>query len=225
MKALIFDMDGVVIDSEKYWDAQEFGLFQKIIPEWNREKHKSVVGLNIPDTYKVLSKAGVTLSEQKFALTIDRLAKNIYRTKAELMPGFLDLKNEINKRKIPVGLASSSRFTWINMALKKLGLENFFDTITSSQEIKGQGKPAPDLYLLAAKKIGFKPNECVAIEDSANGLKASRGAGLATVITRTGYTDDHDFSGALALLPDLGEVSVPLLRHWHSHAYGSDKKM
>jgi beta-phosphoglucomutase-like phosphatase (HAD superfamily) len=65
---------------------------------------------------------------------------------------------------------------------------------------------------------------CLAIEDSANGLKASRGAGLATVVTRTAYTDDHDFAGALALLPDLGGVTLrPLLRHWHARAYDLDK--
>jgi len=196
LKALIFDMDGVMLDSEKHWDVEEFALFQKLVPGWNREKHKGVVGLNIPDTYKVLSKAGLTVPEQEFAKTIDRLAKNIYRTKAELMPGFLDLKNEIKKRKIPVGLASSSRSTWIDMALKKLELENFFNTITSSQEIKGQGKPAPDLYLLAAKKMGFKPEECVAIEDSGNGVKSAKSAGLFTIGFRYGGNDDQDHSMA-----------------------------
>ena len=73
-------------------------------------------------------------------------------------------------------------------------------------------------------QLALPASACLAIEDSANGLKASRGAGLATVITRTAYTDDHDFSGAIALLPDLGEVGVPLLRHWHETAYGSNKK-
>jgi beta-phosphoglucomutase-like phosphatase (HAD superfamily) len=83
-------------------------------------------------------------------------------------------------------------------------------------------KPAPDIYqwVLAAR---LPATACLAIEDSANGLKASRGAGLATVITRTAYTDDHDFAGALALLPDLGGVTLPLLRHWHASAYDLDK--
>jgi beta-phosphoglucomutase-like phosphatase (HAD superfamily) len=86
-------------------------------------------------------------------------------------------------------------------------------------------KPAPDIYQWVLAELGLPATACLAIEDSANGLKASRGAGLATVITRTAYTDDHDFSGALALLPDLDQVTVPLLRHWHASAYDRDKNL
>jgi len=196
MKAIIFDMDGVVLDSERHWDAEEFSLFQKLVPEWGREKHKKVVGLNIRDTYKVLAKEGLQMPREEFSALIDKLAKNIYRTKAELMPGFKELKDELKKQKIPIGLASSSRFTWIEMALAKLGLEGFFDAITSSQEIKGQGKPAPDIYLLAAKKTGFSPKECVAVEDSANGVKAAKSAGCYTIGFRYGGNDDQDHSPA-----------------------------
>ena len=84
---------------------------------------------------------------------------------------------------------------------------------------------ATTIYRWVLAQLGLPARACLAIEDSANGLRASRGAGLATVITRTPYTDDHDFSGAVAILPELGEVGLPQLRHWHSLAYGSDKKV
>jgi beta-phosphoglucomutase-like phosphatase (HAD superfamily) len=77
-------------------------------------------------------------------------------------------------------------------------------------------KPAPDIYQWVLAQLGLPATACLAIEDSANGLKASRGAGLATVITRTAYTDDHDFSGALACCPTSAAGGVPLLRHWHA---------
>ncbi len=194
MKAIIFDMDGVTVDSERHWDSREFALFKKLIPGWSREKQKRIVGLNIPDTYKVLKKEGFEMAEEEFSTQIDKLAKSLYRNKADLMPGFLDLKNELAKHKIPVGLASSSRLTWIEMVIKKFGLEGFFDSVTSSQEIKGPGKPAPDIYLLAAKKIGFPPKACVAIEDSANGVRSAKAAGFYTIGFRYGGNDDQDHS-------------------------------
>ena len=194
MKCIIFDMDGVMLDSEKHWDVEEFALFQKEVPGWNREKQKKMVGLNIPDTYKILKKEGLKMTEVEFSAQIDKLARNLYRTKAELMPGFLDLKAELVKRKIPVGLATSSRFTWIEMALAKCKLEGFFNSVTSSQEIKGQGKPAPDIYILAAKKLGFAPKDCIAVEDSANGVRAAKSAGCFTIGFRYGGNDDQNHS-------------------------------
>lgn len=197
MKAIIFDMDGVVLDSEKHWDAVEFELIKKFIPHWTKKMHREkVVGMNIHDQYRVLVKEGLKESEEKYTQLIDHLAKNIYRTKAELMPGFLNLKKEIERQKIPVGLATSSRFTWIEIALAKFGLENFFDSVTSSQEIKGQGKPAPDIYLLAAKKLGIPPKDCIAVEDSANGVRAAKSAGCFTIGFRYGGNDDQDHSMA-----------------------------
>lgn len=197
MKAIIFDMDGVVLDTEKHWDNVEFELIKKLLPHWTKKMHREkVVGMNIHDQYKILAKEGLKESEEKYTQRIDRLAKNIYRTKAELMPGFLDLKKEIERQKIPVGLATSSRFTWIEIALAKFDLENFFDSITSSQEIKGQGKPAPDIYLLAAKKLGLPPKDCVAVEDSANGVRSAKAAGCFTIGFRYGGNDDQDHSVA-----------------------------
>jgi HAD superfamily hydrolase (TIGR01509 family) len=196
MRAIIFDMDGVVLDSERHWDKEEFKLFAKLTPGWDREKHKQVVGLNIHDSFETLKNNGMELPESDFFETCNSLAMRIYRTKATVMPGFMDLANALQKKGIPVGLASSSRISWVVFALKKFSLDSFFYTITSSEEIKGRGKPAPDIYWLAASKMESVPSDCVAVEDSSNGVKAAKAAGLFTVGFRNGTNDDQDHSMA-----------------------------
>jgi HAD superfamily hydrolase (TIGR01509 family) len=196
MKAIVFDMDGVVLDSEGHWDVEEFSLFQKLVPGWNRKQHKKVVGLNIHDTFVILKGEGMRLDEASFAEQINAVAMNLYRNKAKVMAGFEDLAKGIKARRIPIGLVSSSRHTWIEFALKKNELENYFDYVTSSQEIKGPGKPAPDIYLLAAKKMGISPKDSIAVEDSANGVRAAKSAGFFTIGFRFGGNDDQDHSVA-----------------------------
>jgi len=195
MKAIIFDMDGVVLDSEKHWDKEVFGLFKKMTPKWNQEKHERVVGLNTHDLFAELNRDGTTMSERDFAEAIETIAMKIYRTKAEVMPGFVDLAKALRKKKVPIGLASSSKISWIAYALNATKLISYFDFISSSEEVK-EGKPDPDIYLLATKRMKVKPGECVAIEDSAIGVRAAKAANLYTVAFRNGTNDDQDHSSA-----------------------------
>ncbi|MBI5421865.1 HAD family phosphatase [Candidatus Peregrinibacteria bacterium] len=195
MKAIIFDMDGVVLDSEKHWDKEVFKLFKKWVPKWNPEKHEKVVGLNTHDLFEALDRNGIKMVEKDFAETIETIAMRIYRTRAKVMPGLIDLVKALRKKKVPIGLASSSKISWITYALKASKLASYFDFITSSEEVK-EGKPDPDIYLLATKRMKVKPNQCVAIEDSAIGVKAAKSAGLFTVAFRNGTNDSQDHSPA-----------------------------
>jgi len=197
MKAIIFDMDGVVLDSEKHWDKEVFGLFKKLTGNWTREKHERIVGLNTHDLFGALKKSGIKMSEKVFSKEVDTIAMRIYRTKAEVMPGFIDLAKSLLKKGIAIGLASSSKISWITYALKKSKLTHYFFSISSSQEVK-EGKPDPDIYLLAAQKMGFPASDCVAVEDSANGVRAAKAAGCFTIGFRYGGNDDQDH-----LLADL----------------------
>ena len=188
-------MDGVVLDSEKHWDKEVFKLFKKLTKKWTQEKHEQVVGLNIHDLYAALKINGIEMSEGDFFEEVNTIAMRIYRTKAEVMPGFIDLAKALQNRGIRIGLASSSRISWIVFALKKNDLDSFFYIITSSEEIR-HGKPAPDIYLLAAQKMELPPSECVGVEDSANGVRAAKSAGLYTVALKNGTNDDQDHSVA-----------------------------
>ncbi len=192
MKAIIFDMDGVVFDSEQYWEVETLELFRKLVPSWSERKHREVVGLNVHDTFMILEKEGLSMPEELFTRRINELAMDIYRTKAKVMPGFVDLAKRIKEEGIPMGLASSSIHSWIRFALEKNNLEQFFQFITSAEEINGPGKPSPEIYLLAAKKMGFNPKECVAVEDSNNGVRAAKAAGLYTIGFRNGTNEDQD---------------------------------
>jgi len=195
MKAIIFDMDGVVLDSEKHWDKEVFRLFKKLAKNWTQEKHEQVVGMNTHDLFEALKRNGIEMSERDFTEAIETIAMRIYRTKAEVMPGFVDLAKALHKKGIPVGLASSSKFSWVDFALEKNKLAALFGTIASSQEVR-HGKPKPDIYLLETKRMKIGPSECVAIEDSANGVRAAKSAGLFTIAFRNGTNDDQDHSVA-----------------------------
>lgn len=215
MKAIIFDMDGVVLDSEKHWDKEVFKLFRKLSPGWNSKKHEQVVGLNTHDLFEALGRNGIRIAEKDFAETVETIAMRIYRTKAEVMPGLIHLLKALRKKGIPVGLASSSKISWIHYALEKSKLNTYFNWITSSEEVR-EGKPDPDIYVLAAKRMKIKPGDCVAIEDSANGVRAAKVAGLYTVAFRNGTNDEQDHSPAdmeiRGFTPKNNEIILGLLK-------------
>lgn len=139
-----------------------------------------------------------------------------------LRPGVERLLREAHAAGLRLAIATTTTPENV-VALLAPDLLALFDKVGAGDTVPRK-KPAPDIYLWVLAQLALPAAACLAIEDSANGLKASLAAGLATVITPTGYTRDHDFAGALAVLPDLGRVGVPLLRHWHETAYVSDKK-
>ena len=235
LEAMIFDVDGTLADTERdghrpafnaafaeaglpwHWDAALYGELLKVTGGKERirffcERHEPEF-LQQEDVESHIKK----LHAAKTRHYVELCARGI-----PLRPGVERLLREAHAAGLRLAIATTTTPENIT-ALLAPDLRALFEKVGAGDTVPNK-KPAPDIYQWVLAQLGLPAAACLAVEDSANGLKASRDAGLATVITRTAYTDDHDFSGALALLPDLGEVSVPLLRHWHSHAYDSDKK-
>ena len=196
-KAIIFDMDGVLIDSEVAWHELEYQHYRQLIPGWTRADHKHLTGMSQKDSYPMLKERyGLEKSWEDYLAFYDKTAEEVYHNRCELIPGSLDFMEELRLETIPMGLASSSPHHWIRMVFQRFPLLEFFACVVSSEDVGRKGKPAPDVYLEAVKRLGMKPEDCVAIEDSSNGVLSARRAGLFTVGFRTEHNKELDFPEA-----------------------------
>lgn len=211
IKAIIFDMDGVVINSEDYWIELEREYAESKGVKFSDEYKKEVTGTSQDDIIKLLrEKYGVEDSVEKMEEERNKLGQEIYDKKANLIPGFLDLVEKIkSSKRYKIGLATSSPWRWINIVIKRLNIKKYFDVIVSADDLQGKGKPAPDIYLFIARKLGMSPEECLAIEDAVNGVKSAKTARMACIALESDYTNDKDLkdAGADIIVRSLREIN------------------
>lgn len=179
-KAILFDMDGVIVDSELYWNKVEKEFAKMYGIKYGVEYRRKIMArsaINIAEIF--INDFGVKASIKKIIADRNKLAIDIYKTKAKLLPGFLSLIEKIKKNNYKTALVSSSSMLWINLILKRYKLNKYFDHIISADELSdGNGKPNPEIYLLAAKEVSISPRECLVFEDSVNGVKSAKAAGM-----------------------------------------------
>jgi HAD superfamily hydrolase (TIGR01509 family) len=181
LKAVIFDADGVIIDSERIWDlAQEEFLRRRGIP-YERERVKLICTANSPvGAIKALQEIygfqgdPEQMSEERLAIVRGHYQKS----GIPLVPGFTEFHEKVKDRYL-TAVATAMEQGLMDMVVGKLGLRKYFgDHIYSIAEIGYVPKPNPDIFLYAAKKLGVKPGDCLVIEDSPNGIEAARRAGM-----------------------------------------------
>lgn len=207
MRAVILDMDGVIVDSEHQWKLAEGPFFRAVVPGWREEDHKKIVGLGVVDLYHWLAKEyRIAESKESFLARCHELALEIYGRRVSLTEGLLDLLSELGKGKLSLGLASSSPRAWIDIVLSRFGLKEHFAAVVSGDEVPGKNKPEPDIYLLAARRLGIEPARCVTIEDSFLGVQAAKKAGMICAGFRNGTNDDQDLSQADRTVRSFSEL-------------------
>jgi HAD superfamily hydrolase (TIGR01509 family) len=179
MDAVLFDMDGVIVDTETFWRARERDV---ILPEAVADGDPSqadIRGVNYRETYDHLAERyEMALDRAAFLDLYESAAADLYDT-ADLMPGFRDLLAALREDGVSVAIVSSSPRRWIERVVERFDLD--VDTVVSTEDIDGPGKPAPDVYAAAAERVGADPANCVAVEDSPNGVRAATRAGILTV--------------------------------------------
>jgi HAD superfamily hydrolase (TIGR01509 family) len=180
IQAVVFDLDGVIIDTEGVWEEVRRGYVAEHGREFLPDSQQRMMGMSTPEWSRHLSEdVGVGgTPEQVAADVLNRMAER-YRAALPLIPGSVDAVRRIADR-FPVALASSSARILIDQVLATAGLADVFQATLSTEEVP-RGKPAPDVYLAATAKLGFAPEACAAVEDSSNGLRAAAAAGLAVV--------------------------------------------
>jgi HAD superfamily hydrolase (TIGR01509 family) len=210
--AVIFDLDGVLIDSEPTWSEvrREFVLAHG--GRWATDADERMMGMATLEWAQYLrDDLVVPLQVAEIANgVVDQMASR-YGSHLPLFPGAVDAVRRLARR-WPLGLASSSPSRLIAIALEASGLAPSFQAVVSTEEI-GAGKPAPDVYLAVAGRLGVAPDHCAAIEDSTNGLRAARAAGMRVIaIPTASYPPDPiDLARAdvvVEALDDLTEAVV-----------------
>lgn len=174
MEAVVFDLDGVVVNTEKYWNMAEKEIYEEILDSEEIDSSE-LAGMSITNTYNYLSENyEVSVSLEEFFEMYEERAENIYINKAEIMPNLKNLISELREKGLKIGLATGSY--WPKFVIKRFDLD--FDAIAHSGMIEGSGKPEPETYLLAVKKLKTEPEECIAIDDTDAGISSAKDAGL-----------------------------------------------
>jgi HAD superfamily hydrolase (TIGR01509 family) len=207
--AVVFDLDGVLIDSEPVWERVRRELVAERGGRWAPDAQRKLMGMSTPEWARYLSEdLGVGLPpDQVAALVIDRMAAS-YQEHLPLLPGAAEAVHRLAAR-WPLGLASSAPAALIDTVLDSAGLRRYFRVAMSTEQVP-RGKPAPDIYLAVTARLGCSPSDCAAIEDSSNGLRSAAAAGLRVIaIPRPQYPPDPDALAAASLvLPSLAELTT-----------------
>lgn len=208
MVAVIFDMDGVIVDSERYWSAVQEDILDEAV-DTDAITPDDVRGMNVMDQYDhITEEYTVTVSRDGYFDMYDEKAEAVYTEKADLMSGFKDIISQLQEDGVPVALASSSFRHWIQMVLERFDLTDAFTVIASADDIDGRSKPAPDIYLYTAEQMDVDPSECIVVEDSAHGITAARNAGMRCVGFRTEQNQGQDLSHADTIVDGAEELQT-----------------
>ncbi len=209
VEAVIFDLDGLILDVEtsdylSWKETYALHGLELMVDEWT-----AAIGHPARDLYGPLSALGADPAALREARH-QRLAA-LQEECLQVRPGFDTLVTRLMRAGIRRGLASNSGFARVRRVVTQLGICDFLDAMAGGDEVP-QRKPAPDLYLLAASRLGVAPRRCAAMEDSQSGIEAAKAAGLTCIAVPNLFTRHQDFSRADLVLASLDEITVETLR-------------
>jgi len=214
MRAVIFDMDGVLIDSEPLWRQAEREVFAEQGLILSDDDSKQTMGLRTDElvAYWYHQHRWLARSQAIVARAIDERVAVLIAEHGQPLPGAVAAVRAARDSGLPVGLASSSSLGLINLIVRALGLDGCFSALCSGVD-EEHGKPDPAVYLTTARRLGVPPASCVAIEDSVRGVQAAVAAGMRVVAVPTpDHVGDPGFDIAHLTLRSLEGFSVELLR-------------
>jgi HAD superfamily hydrolase (TIGR01509 family) len=211
-EAVVFDLDGVLLDSEQRWNEAKEAVTTAAGGRWRDDAATAMMGMSSPEwsAYMRDELAVPCEPERINELVVERMAAG-YAEGLPLLPGAVDAVTALAAR-WPLGLASSSNREIIDAFLDLAGLRDRFRVTVSSEEV-GRGKPSPDVYLEVAARLGADAGRCVAVEDSANGLRAATAAGMVVIaVPNPHYPPPADaLALAAAAVTTPGEVTAELV--------------
>jgi len=180
IEAVAFDLDGVLLDSEELWDEVREGLARERDGRWHEGAQADMMGMSSREWSAYMhERIGLSEPPEEINAEVVRRMLERYRRELPLIPGAVEAVERLAAR-WPLGLASSSNRELIDAALEVAGLSRYFRVTVSSEQVE-RGKPAPDVYLEAASRLGVTPERCAAIEDSQNGIRSAKAAGMRVI--------------------------------------------
>ena len=217
LRAVIFDFDGVITDSE----ILHFRSFNRVLAPYGAEitmkdYYKTYLGLTDVDCFNLLIREGhLKADTQKIEELVkqkDQIFKNLAKTEGRIIEGVRDFLQMLEQNNIPMAICSGALLAEIELILEDARLRHFFETIVSAEQVR-KGKPSPDGFLLTLRKLNkgrqtpITGAQCVVIEDSHWGLQAAKGAGMHTVAVTNSY-DAQQLALAEKIVARLSELSI-----------------
>ncbi|HEY2125649.1 MAG TPA: HAD family phosphatase [Streptosporangiaceae bacterium] len=213
IEAVIFDLDGVLIDSEPVWEEVRRQVVAEHGGQWAADTQQRLMGMSTGEWASYLSTGlGVQLPPDQVAELVISQMQDRYCAHLPLMPGAVTAVRQLAAH-WPLGLASSAPLTLIDTVLNASALKPCFAATMSTEQVKA-GKPAPDIYLAVAAKLGRDPADCAAVEDSANGLRSAAAAGCQVIaVPHPRYPPGPDaLALARVVLTSLTELTPDVVR-------------
>jgi HAD superfamily hydrolase (TIGR01509 family) len=206
--AVVFDLDGLLIETEEIWDEVREALARERGGTWAESAQRDMMGMSSTEWSRYMhDEIGLAESPEEINdLVVERMAER-YRSQLPLLPGAVEAVERIAAR-WPLGVASSSNRGLIDLVLELSGLASKFQATVSSEEV-ARGKPAPDVYLAAARRLGVEPTRAAAVEDSESGIRSAAAAGMRVVaIPNRSFPPGEDaLARADVVLDSLAELT------------------
>ena len=209
IEAVVFDLDGVLIDSEQVWDSVREQLVRERGGRWHDRAQRDMMGMSSLEWSRYMhDELGLREPPEEISAEVVRRLEARYRERLPVLPGAREAVERLAAR-WPLALASSSNRELIDLALELMGVRHLFAATVSSEEV-ARGKPAPDVYLEAARRLGSDPTRTAAIEDSQNGLGAAKAAGMRVIAIPNEHFPPDPEALALAdlFLDSLSELTM-----------------
>jgi HAD superfamily hydrolase (TIGR01509 family) len=206
---VVFDLDGLLLDSEQVWDAAREELARERGGRWTDHAQRDMMGMSSPEWSRYMHDViGLPEPPEEINAEVVSRLEQRYREHLPVIPGAREAVERLAER-WPLALASSSNRELIDLALHLMGLADRFQATVSSEEV-ARGKPAPDVYLEAVRRLGIDPSRAAAIEDSQNGILAAKAAGMRVIaIPNTHFPpDEQALAQADVVLGSLAELTA-----------------
>ena len=210
-RAVVFDLDGVLWDGEPLYHEAFNVVLEPYGYSVTSEDYVNIIGHSVEAAWGwVLNNFKIREDPEKFLRRYNEAVLELLAQPVEPLPGVRELLAELRSRGLPIGLASASLRQWVNATIRGLHIENAFDATVSASEVE-HSKPAPDLYLAAAEKLGIPATECLAVEDTGAGIAAAKAAGMFAVQVRASSTALPPLEQADLVIDDYSEFDLSLL--------------
>jgi len=211
IKAVLFDMDGTILDSEPAHTKVLQEVIQKEVGiDISEEDIREYIGLSYDKKLEIIFKR---MGIKKDIYNLADMARKKSLENSHLVAKMYGAEELIKRMKenFAIALVTGSGRDQADFFMESVGLKKYFKTIVTSDDVK-RNKPSPDIYLLAAEKLGVKPKECVVIEDSAVGIESAKSAGMICIAVRNQYQNNPDLSKADLIVESLSDISLEMIR-------------
>ena len=208
IEAVVFDLDGVIVDSEHVWDAAREALARERDGRWHENAQQDMMGMSSVEWSRYMHDViGLKDPPEEISAQVVRRLEATYREELPLIDGATEAVARLAER-WPLAVASSSNRPIIDLVLELSGLDRLFRATVSSEEVS-RGKPAPDVYLEAARRLGADPERSAAVEDSSSGILSARAAGMRVVaIPNMRFPPGEEaLAAADVVIPSIGELT------------------